>query len=305
MQPAWKVLAPIDLLNNPEGPVVHATNIARSIGAELTLLYVVDQRWHKGMGRPKWPANALDEACVDCDIFRLVLPGNPAETISRYAEFIKADLLAMTSENYGRWPGFRSRSVIGDVMGSTRRPVCVTDLRSVDSADADYRFHSRRILCALSLDGTDGPLVRQAEALARRSGGGLILMGVVPAIDEGLLLETVPGFSRPLSPDLAAERIQALAKEISVPYETSVTIGSPYNCIRDAAREHRADLVITARPSPGRTNANCLDMRWVLRRLPCPLLSVTGNLVSVRPITRERNAAPKLNHASVLKYQCG
>ena len=295
MQPVWKVLAPIDLSIDPEGPVEHATNIAKAMGAELTLLYVVDQRWYKRMGRLRWPPNALNEAWTGCDIHRRVLPGNPAETISRYADFINADLLAMTSENYGRWSRSWKHSVTGDVMGCTRRPVCVTDLRS---ADADYRFRCRRILCALSLDGTDDPLVLQAEALAQRSGGDLILMGVVPGIDEGLLLETVPGFDRPLSPSLAVERIQALGKGISVPYRTLVMIGSPYNCIRVAAREHYADVVMAARPSPGRTESNCLYMRSVLRRLLCPLVSVTGSLASVRSITREREAAPEFEHAS-------
>jgi nucleotide-binding universal stress UspA family protein len=47
MQPAWKVLAPIDLSVGPEGAVEHAINIAIALGAELTLLHVVDQRWNK------------------------------------------------------------------------------------------------------------------------------------------------------------------------------------------------------------------------------------------------------------------
>src|SRR6476469_9029691 len=92
MQPAWQVLAPIDLSIEPEGPVEHATNIARAMGADLTLLYVVDRGWCK---RPRWPLNALNQAG---DIHRLILPGDPARTISRYAEFINANLLAMTSE---------------------------------------------------------------------------------------------------------------------------------------------------------------------------------------------------------------
>ena len=101
----------------------------------------------------------------------------------------------MTSEKYEGWTRFWKHSVTGEVMESTRRPVCVTDLRL---ADTDYRFRSRRILCVLNLDGTDDPLVLQAEALAQRSGGELILLGVVPEIDEGLLLEAIPGLDRPV-----------------------------------------------------------------------------------------------------------
>ena len=128
--------------------------------AELTLLYVADQRWYKRARRLGWPSNALGRSQTNCDIHSLTLPGNAVETITRYADFIKADLLAMTSEKYERWTCFWKHSVTGDVMKLTRRPVCVTDLRL---ADTDYRFRCRRILCVLNLDGTDDPLVRQAE----------------------------------------------------------------------------------------------------------------------------------------------
>ena len=297
MQPAWKILAPIDLSINAEGPVEHATNIALAMGAELTLLYVVDQRCNSRRGRLRWPSNALNDVLTDCAVHRLILPaGNPAETIARYAEFINADLLAMTSEHYGRWSRFWKHSVTRDVMRCTKRPLCVTDLRS---ADADYRFRCRRILCMLSLDGTDDQLLLHAQALAQRSASDLILLGVVPEIDEGILLETILGFDRPLSRKCSLSSAFGCSVEgISVPYKTSVMIGSPYNCIRIAAREHSADVVMAARPSPGRTESNCLDMRSVLRRLPCPLISVTESLPSVRSITREREAAPDFEHAS-------
>lgn len=295
-QPAWKILAPIDLSINAEGPVAHATNIALAMGAELTLLYVVDQRCNSRRGRLRWPSNALNDVLADCAVHRLILPaGNPAETIARYAEFINADLLAMTSEHYGKWPRFWKHSVTRDVMRWTKRPVCVTDLRS---ADANYRFRCRRILCMLTLDGTDDQLLLHAQALAQRSASDLILLGVVPEVDERILLETILGFDRPLSPSVALERIRVLGEGLYVRCETSVLIGSPYNCIRIAAREHGADVVVAARPSEGWTESNYLDMQSVLRRLPCPLISVTESLPSVRSITREREAAPDFEHAS-------
>lgn len=297
MQPAWKILAPIDLSINPEGPVEHATNIALATGAELTLLYVVDQRWNRKRSRLRWPSSALKDVLIDYAVHRLILPaGNPAETIARYAEFINADLLAMTSENYGRPSRFWKTSVTRDVVRCTRRPVCVTDLRS---ADADYRFRCRKILCMLSLDGTDDQLLLHAQALAQRSGSDLILLGVVPEIDEGILLETVLGFDHPLSASVAVERIRVLGKEISVPYETSVMIGSPYNCIRMAAREHSADVVMAARPSQGWMESNYLDMRSVWRRLPCPLISVTGSLPSVSAGSRADAVNAKLSKVEV------
>src|SRR5687768_17053145 len=132
MQPAWKVLAPINLSAEPEEPIERAINIASSMQAELTLLYVVDQLWNRSRRRLGWPPNAWGRAQANCDIHRLILPGVPSETIIRYAEFINADMLVMTTRNYGRWTLFWKQSVTREVMKSTPRPVCVTDLRSVD-----------------------------------------------------------------------------------------------------------------------------------------------------------------------------
>ena len=106
----------------------------------------------------------------------------------------------MTAEHHRRWSRYWRSSVTEDVLARTLRRVCITD---PGSADRDNRFSGRRILCVLSLDGTDDSLLWQAEALAQRSRGELILLGVVPGIDEGLLLETVPGYDRPLSAQLA------------------------------------------------------------------------------------------------------
>jgi nucleotide-binding universal stress UspA family protein len=60
MQPAWKILAPIDLSIKPDGPIEHAINIALAMGAELTLLYVVDQRGNSRRARLSWPLNDFE-----------------------------------------------------------------------------------------------------------------------------------------------------------------------------------------------------------------------------------------------------
>ena len=60
--------------------------------------------------------------------------------------------------------------------------------------------------------------------------------------------------------------------------------GSDYNCIRDAAEEQSADVVIAARPSRGQTEAQFLRVRAILRGLPCPLVSVSNRLASSRSV---------------------
>jgi nucleotide-binding universal stress UspA family protein len=55
MQTAWKLLAPIDLARHAQACVQHAIDVASSMRADLTLLYVVDPLRSRS-GRPiEWP----------------------------------------------------------------------------------------------------------------------------------------------------------------------------------------------------------------------------------------------------------
>jgi hypothetical protein len=94
-----------------------------------------------------------------------------------------------------------------DLMISTDRPVHVTGF-----PDTDSRFQCRRILCVLTLDGTDSPTILQAQVLADRSGGELMLLSTVPEVSEGLLYDAIAGSGCPLSMNLAVERIRRSAE---------------------------------------------------------------------------------------------
>ncbi|MEO8098541.1 MAG: universal stress protein [Acidobacteriota bacterium] len=279
MQFAQKILAPIDLSINSELPVAHAIRVADAMGAELTLLHVVDRNAEQRRGRVVWPSNAV---CGESRaVHRLAIPGVPSETIVRYATFANADMLLMTSPNSRGWARYWKPSVTDKVMQSTPKPVYLANRVSVDKGS---NFRCRRILCVLNLDGTDGPVIHHAQALAERFDGALILLGIVPSVDEGLLLEVLDGLDRPLSTHLAAGRIRALGKRVSVPYETSVMTGSPYRCISTAAREYNADIVVALRTTSKWPQAYPLDIRSLQRRLSCPVISVSGRLPLVRPV---------------------
>ena len=73
MQPAWKILAPVDLAANSEMRVQHAIEVAAALGGELTLLYVVEPDGRQLAQRLEWPADALTSDLNGC-IRRIVLP---------------------------------------------------------------------------------------------------------------------------------------------------------------------------------------------------------------------------------------
>ena len=128
-------------------------------------------------------------------------------------------------------------------------------------------------------DEADESTVLQAEALARRSGGELILLGIVPEIDEAMLYKAWPGEARPLSSRLAADRLRKIATSLSASCKTLVMIGSQYRCIGLAARQCAADMVVVSRSG--------MEMR-LFRRLTCPVLSVA------RAASNSRARGPQL-----------
>lgn len=261
---ALRVLAPIDPSGDSKRTLEHAIHVARAMGAELSLLIVADPHSRT----PRIIPRGFDTT-LPASIDRFVVTGSVPEAITTVAEFIDASFVLMTSDDYRGRVSFWKRSATADLMKSTDRPILVTGL-----GDAEAGFNCRRILCALALDGTDDATVLQAEALARRSGGELILLSVVPEIDEGMLHEVFLGANRPLSTYRATDRIQGIGRRLSVPYRTSVMIGSPYRCIGLAARQYSVDLVVASRSE--------LDMGAVFRRLTCPLLSVATPVPDLR-----------------------
>src|SRR5687767_7442958 len=81
--------------------------------------------------------------------------------------------------------------------------------------------------------------------------------------------------SRPLSRQRAIKIIGDLISALGMPAVTSVMVGDPGKCIPLAAREHSVDLVLMSRPHAKSYGVYSNYLERVLRRLPCPLLTVS------------------------------
>jgi nucleotide-binding universal stress UspA family protein len=282
-----KILAPIDLSGESKGAIEHAIEITEALGAELSLLNVTDPN------AGAWGVTAGKfDAALPANVGRWVVSGPAPEAIASFAEFADVDLVTMASATYGGWKHLWKRSVTAQVMESTDRPILITGI-----ADEEFRFRCRRILCALALDGTDEATIVQAESLARRSCGELILLGVAPEIDEGMLYNALPAPALPLSSRLANDRLRAVVKFLSVPWKTSVMTGSRYRCIGLAARQYAADIVVMSRSG--------IDTRAVFRRLTCPLLSVASAAPACERNRRAQDSVNYFEHAECFLENAG
>lgn len=271
MQHTWKILAPINLADHPQLAMENATRLAIAMDAELTLLYVTNDWQPAGHRRLEWPQNVPGSAPVPHGIHRRLVSGNTAEMIVRHSELGNADLILMTSKHCGGWKRFWKRSVTADVMASSRKPLWIVDRKTVEKG---YPFQCRSILCLLKLDGTDGPVIRHAEALALRSGGELILASAVPESGEQLLHQAASGSHSPLSLKLAVKRMWAISTCLRVPHKTSLMTGSMKRCVTLAARQYGSEIVVASGAGPGDTYSGSLNIRSVLQQLRCPLVSV-------------------------------
>lgn len=264
------ILAPIDLSRPSEEDVAYALCVAESLGANLHLLYVVNDDPVRGVIQG-WPLNALTNEIGGISVSRAVLQGPIPRTIAEYADSIDADIVVMSSRRYGRWQRLWRRSVTEAVMRLSRRPICITSAKATDS---DFRFRNRRILCLVGLDDRETTLMRNAEELSTQTSSDLALLHVVPETSEALLYHAVDGGSRPLSKQRASADLNKVARSLGLPSATSAMVGAPDACVGLVVRDQPVDLVMVSRARGPLQAAYGSELADILSRLRCPLLTV-------------------------------
>ena len=267
-----RVLAPVDISIDCEQEVRSALEVTTALGAELTLLYVVDQRRNSVRSpRSSWPDSAMDRNHSGCVLHRAVVRGPVAQAVSRYAGFIDANFLIVTTRRRSGLARLWKRSTTRELLKATDRPVLVL---KAGVSEAMPLLPGMRILCMLALDGTDGAVLSHALSLAVEYDAELVLFAAVPESNEGLLLNMLFDDGHPSSVEVAKDRLRKISKALRVPNQTTVATGSPYRGMRHAIDQHAIHLVVARRSDGSTGNASSLDTPSLLREAHCPLLSV-------------------------------
>ncbi len=271
----WNVVAAVGLEENTDGQTRYAIETAASLPANLTVLYVGPDRIFARRMSPGGGSSC--EALLEKD---------PAQSIVRYAHAVEADLVLLTDDHFGVRRRFWKPTVAQQVMRLSPKPVmaaghCLHD--GIIEEPLARAWPYRVILCPLALDSSDRTVMDHAAALARKWDAELVLLGVVPEIDDGLLAEMRPPSARLLCPERAARRLQFLASRLEVPNRTFVRIGSPEKAIAALSRECEADLVIGVRAFPHGTGSFRPDLSPLRRKLHCPVLTVVEGSPLPRP----------------------
>ncbi len=249
----WRFLAPV-YPDEPDDTVLRLQSVAQALWGELTTLSVTDVRRARGR---------RDEDRV---MRNVVLHGNPASRIWQYACLRVPDLIVMPLRPARFRLRFWERSVLGHVLRRTDHPLMVVS----PSTDPAALSRTRTVLCVVQLDGSDGPVVEHAVAVASRMDCEVALLHVVPELHEGTLLAGMERRAAPLTVPVAEQRMSRLA----VPdrcVRREIRTGSISRNVAGVARQLGAGLIVVQR-DVGR--ANCPDLRSVLRKTAVPVLSV-------------------------------
>jgi nucleotide-binding universal stress UspA family protein len=259
-----KILAPVDFSEQSVGAARYAQALARHVGADLTVLHVVEAETRQP---PVWPQE-LDEG----PIRRLLLPGDPARVIVTYARDQKVDLIVMPTHGHGPFGRFLLGSVTAKVLHDADCAVWTgVHLEQVPPIES---LHGGNVLCAVDLGSHSAAVVAWAARMAERFGAGFVVVHAIPSI-EAHAGEYFDAAWRARVENQAIERLEDLLRAAGSRAEVLVLCGDAPRVVRCAAQRYRAALVVIGRGSAagefGRLRANAYA---ILRESPGPVVSV-------------------------------
>ncbi|MGE0363340.1 MAG: universal stress protein [Vicinamibacterales bacterium] len=134
-----------------------------------------------------------------------------------------------------------------------------------DAASADRATVIRRLACEVTLEARGDRHLPFARQLAARLGARLIVVHVVPPIDDGTIADGLTA-TRPLHPEVARAQLQQLMGDD--PVEIAIGTGPRASTLRQLLEATRADLLC----APAGDAAGPWRLAAHLRRAPCPVV---------------------------------
>jgi len=299
------VLCATDLSHLSTHALSHAAAIARTLGAELTVVYVCPDDLPLGSEYGYLaPASLSPQERAELDrklkVFvepaaragvrahSLVLEGDPSREVMELAKELRADLLVL-----GLHPDSRLKHILLGSMSEEllrHAPCPVLTVRHGVGPAAAAQTPFRRILCATDLRVRGGGSIAYALSLAEAFSSELLLLHVlerVPEFEPGSALQfstaEIQAFRQGLAEE-ARERLEGLLPEAArerVAVRELVKAGRAHELILRMAREEGADLIVLGARAHGVLEGVFgSTSRRVVREAPCPVLVVRGDAVA-------------------------
>jgi nucleotide-binding universal stress UspA family protein len=239
--------------------------VAYTNAADLTL-EIAEQRTAE---LDAFPCNTPPDAVVR----RVVLEGDPTQTIVEFASRGKFGLIVMPTHGYGPFRRFLLGSVTAKVLHDAICPVwtgphmeCAPDYSSV---------HFHNIACAIDLGLHSREVLCWAAMFAREFGARLSIVHAIPSPATrlgGFYFD--PDWRTQLT-STAAGRIACLRQEMEIDASVAIEAGETPVVVAAATEALRADLLVIGRGSTPRAHGHLPTNAYaIVRQSACPVVTV-------------------------------
>ncbi len=285
-----KILAPVDFSERAVGAARYAEALSDHFGAQVVLLHVllpphyefsslevggtvVDELFAT---RDKQVRRELETFLQDelprLNAERVLVEGDPAREIVRYARDSETDLIVVPTHGYGPFRRFILGSVTAKILHDADCPVWTgVHLEAASSAD---RIRFRTVMAAIDLGDQSQRTIEWAAGMAAAYEARLLLIHAMPCVEGCAGEYPDPNWKEHLMAECRGQ-IDQLLRASSVEAEVMTECGDAPEVVCSAARQTETDLLVIGRGSAagvfGRLRANAYS---IIRMSPCPVVSV-------------------------------
>ena len=289
MQSLSRILLPVDLSDRSACAAHYTRSLGAQFGSEIILLHVLAPPQYEfgtqeigGTMIAELLRSRADQAARDLAAFetaelggspvrRVVLEGDPASVIVKYARDESAGLIVMPTHGFGAFRRFILGSNTAKVLHDADCPVWTGVHMEAPPRDCPMRCN--HVLCAVDLGAQSSRTLCWAAMLAHRFDARLTLfhaIGAVPNADEPSQQRWLAGVRNAAEAELAR-----LREFVNAEAEMLVEAGDAPSVICSAAEHLPADVLVIGRGSAagvfGRLRTNAYA---IIRQSPCPVVSV-------------------------------
>jgi nucleotide-binding universal stress UspA family protein len=287
-----RILVPVEFSPRCRGAVQYAEALSCHFHCEIVLLHVVIPPLANFSSfeaiaytsAAELAREIAEQRTADLDAFscttpdndvvrRVVLEGDPTQTIVEFASSENCDLIVMPTHGYGPFRRFLLGSVTAKVLHDAICPVWTGP--HMEQAPDYSSVHFQNIMCALDLGPHSRAVLGRAAEFAREFGARLSIVHAIPSSATRL-----GGFY--FDPDwrtqltrTAMEHIGVLRREMGIEASVAIEAGEPPLVVTTAAEATSADLLVIGRGSTPRAHGHLPTNAYsIVRQSKCPVVTI-------------------------------
>jgi nucleotide-binding universal stress UspA family protein len=194
----------------------------------------------------------------------LLLDGDPATEIVRFADSEHCDLILMPTRGLGVLRRLLLGSVTAKVLHDAGCPVW-TGVHP-EHFDSDGHVSIRNIVCAVDLGPQSRAVLQWAQGFAEHWHAGLSIVHMLPALPDQEWRERLKR--------LAQDQLLTLQTEAGIRGEVRVEVGDPHRALAALTKQMAGDLLVIGRGHEGSGGRLSGTAYATVRDSSCPVVSV-------------------------------